>query len=273
MIDGTPVQTKDFTWTSTLNMNYNKNKVLSLGENDEDILLNSWVGGYESIIRVGENMNSFYGYKRYGVYTTEDYEAGDCTLNQVGRAKRSADKEILGKGTPDWTGSFINNFRYKNFDLTIDMQFVWGVETMQQFYHSTYDRFGITNGLSNILYDAYDGTNPNTMQQAIYLTNSGHAGQDTTVDSAWIVDGSYLRVNLIQLGYTFAPKQCKAIGISGLRVYGNANNPFLICSGDFNGYDPESTSQYGDSEKFGQNMTFFSYPRATTFTLGVNVTF
>lgn len=272
MINATPVSVGDFIWNSTLNMNYNKNSVLHLGENDEDILLNSWVGGYESIIRVGENLNSFYGYRRYGVYTQEDYEAGDCKLNQVGRAKRSSDKEILGKGTPDWTGSFINTFRYKNFDLTLDLQFVWGVETMQQFYHSTYDRFGITNGLSNILYDAYNGSNPKTMQQAIYLTNSGHAGQDTTVDSSWIVDGSYLRFNLIQLGYTFTPKQCKSIGISGLRIYGNANNPFLICSSDFKGYDPESTSQ-GDSNKFGQNMTFFSYPRATTFTLGLNVTF
>ena len=74
---------------------------------------------------------------------------------------------------------------------------------MQQFYHSTYDRFGITNGLSNILYDAYNGSNPNTMQQAIYLCNSGHAGQDTTVDSQWIANGSYLRCNMLQLGYTF----------------------------------------------------------------------
>jgi TonB-linked SusC/RagA family outer membrane protein len=219
MINVNPVKTNTFNWNTTLNMNYNKNKVLSLGENDEDILLNSWVGGYESIIRVGENMNSFYGYRRYGVYTEEDYAAGECELNQVGRAKRSADKEILGKGTPDWTGSFINNFSYKNFDLTVDMQFVWGVETMQQFYHSTYDRFGITNGLSSILYDAYNGSNPNTMQQAIYLCNSGHAGQDTTVDSSWVVDGSYIRCNMLQLGYTFAPKLCKTLGVSALRVY------------------------------------------------------
>ena len=272
MINANPVKTNTFNWNTTLNMNYNKNKVLSLGENDEDILLNSWVGGYESIIRVGENMNSFYGYRRYGVYTEEDYAAGECELNQVGRAKRSADKEILGKGTPDWTGSFINNFSYKNFDLTVDMQFVWGVETMQQFYHSTYDRFGITNGLSSILYDAYNGSNPNTMQQAIYLCNSGHAGQDTTVDSSWVVDGSYIRCNMLQLGYTFAPKLCKTLGVSALRVYGSANNLFLICSSDFKGYDPESTSQ-GDTNKFGQNMTFFSYPRAKTFTLGLNLTF
>ncbi|MDD2436707.1 MAG: TonB-dependent receptor [Massilibacteroides sp.] len=272
MVNARPVETRDFSWISTINLNYNKNKILQLGDNNEDIELNSWVGGSESILRVGENMSSFYGYRRYGVYTEEDYNSGLCEMNQIGRAKRSEKKEIIGKGMPDWTGSWINTINYKNFDLTMDLQFVWGVETMQQFYHSTYDRFGITNGLSNILYDAYDGTNPNTMQQAVYLSNSGHAGQDTTVDSQWISDGSYLRCNMLQFGYTFAPKMLKSIGLAGLRMYTSANNLFLITSSDFNGYDPESTSQ-GDSNKFGQNMTFFSYPRARTFTFGVNVTF
>ena len=271
MINARPVTTNDFSWSSTVNLNYNKNKILHLGENDEDIEMNWWVGGSESILRVGENMSAFYGYRRLGVYTQEDYNNGLCDLNQVGRAKRTDKKEIIGKGMPDWTGSWINNFSYKNFDLTMDFQFVWGVETMQQFYHSTYDRFGITNGLSNILYDAYNGSNPETMQQAIYLCNSGHAGQDTTIDDSWIANGSYLRLNMLQLGYTFDSEVAKKIGLAGLRVYASGNNLFLITSKDYNGYDPEGTSQ-GDN-KFGQNMTFFSYPRARTFTFGVNVTF
>ena len=271
MINARPVTTNEFSWSSTVNLNYNKNKILHLGENDEDIEMNWWVGGSESILRVGENMSAFYGYRRLGVYTQEDYNNGLCDLNQVGRAKRTDKKEIIGKGMPDWTGSWINNFSYKNFDLTMDFQFVWGVETMQQFYHSTYDRFGITNGLSNILYDAYNGSNPETMQQAIYLCNSGHAGQDTTIDDSWIANGSYLRLNMLQLGYTFDSAVAKKIGLAGLRVYASGNNLFLITSKDYNGYDPEGTSQ-GDN-KFGQNMTFFSYPRARTFTFGVNVTF
>ena len=271
MINARPVTTNDFSWSSTVNLNYNKNKILHLGENDEDIEMNWWVGGSESILRVGENMSAFYGYRRLGVYTQEDYNNGLCDLNQVGRAKRTDKKEIIGKGMPDWTGSWINNFSYKNFDLTMDFQFVWGVETMQQFYHSTYDRFGITNGLSNILYDAYNGSNPETMQHAIYLCNSGHAGQDTTIDDSWIANGSYLRLNMLQLGYTFDSAVAKKIGLAGLRVYASGNNLFLITSKDYNGYDPEGTSQ-GDN-KFGQNMTFFSYPRARTFTFGVNVTF
>ncbi|HLS97056.1 MAG TPA: TonB-dependent receptor [Sphingobacterium sp.] len=271
MVTATPVQRDEFTWNTTLNMNYNKNEVLQLGANNEDIPQLSWVGGPNAIIRVGENLNSFYGYRRYGVYTVEDYENGDIAKEQIGRPKRSSTQEILGKGAPDWTGSFINNFSYRRFDLMVDLQFVYGVETMQQFYHSTYDRFGITNGLKEILYGAYDGTNPNTMQQAVVLTNSGHRGQDTNVDSSWVVDGSYLRFNVVQLGYTFEPGLAKKMGFSSLRVYGSANNPWLITSKDFKGYDPESTSQ-GDSNKFGQNITFFSYPRAKTFTFGVNLT-
>ena len=271
LVNAYPIKNENLTWNTMLNMSYNKNEVLKLGDKNEDIQRLWWVGGANQVIRVGENLNSFYGYKREKIYTQADVDAGEATLSQIGRPKRSADKYIIGKGTPDWTGSFINTLNYKAFDLTVDLQFVYGVETMQQFYHSTYDRFGITNGLVEILTDAYNGSNPNTRQQAIYLTNSGHAGQDTNVDDAWVVDGSYLRFNLIQLGYTFNSDLLRKVRLGGVRIYASANNPWLITSKDFKGYDPESTSQVGDN--FGQNITFFSYPRAKTFTLGVNVKF
>lgn len=269
MVNGTPVQ-GEFMWNSTLNLNFNKNKILQLGDTNADVYMYDWVSG-GSILRVGESMGSFFGLVREGVYTEEDFVNGLCEKNQIGRAKRSESRQIIGKGLPDWTGSWINNFSYKNFDLTVDMQFVWGVETLQRFFHSTYDRFGFTNGLSNILYDAYNGSNPNAMEQMIYLANDGHAGQDSATDSQWVADGSYLRMNMIQLGYTFESNVAKKLGLSGLRIYASGNNLFQIVSKDFLGYDPESTSE--TSGKFGQNMTFFSYPRARTFTFGVNVTF
>ena len=268
MVNGTPIQ-GEFTWNSTLNLNFNKNKILHLGDTDADIYQDDWVNG-GTILRVGESMGSFYGVVREGVYTVEDFEAGLCEKTQIGHAKRSESKEIIGKGLPDWTGSWVNNFSYKGFDLTVDFQFVWGVDTWQRFMHSTYDRFGITNGLENILTDSYDGTNPETMQQMIYLANSGHKGGDTTSDSQWMCNGSYLRLNMLQLGYTFESNVVKKLGLAGLRMYLSGNNLFLITAKDFLGYDPESTSS---TSKFGQNMTFFSYPRARTFTFGLNVTF
>ena len=271
------IENKDFSWTTTINANFNKNKILSLGENDADILMNEWVNG-ASILRVGESVGSFYGYKRYGIYTVEDYEAGNCAQNEIGRPKRSSEREIIGKGVPDWTGSMINTLRWKNWDFTLDLQFVAGVQTLQQFYHSTMDRFGQTNGLADIL-NGYDGTGDGGMQPAIWLINGGHSNQDTMTDSYWVANGSYLRANLIQLGYTFDSTQLAKTPFSSLRIYFNVNNAFLIHAKDFKGYDPESTSQISTSngvtsaDQFGQNMTFFSYPRARTFTLGLNVTF
>ncbi|WP_287567073.1 TonB-dependent receptor [Parabacteroides sp.] len=278
MVNGTPVQ-GEFTWNSTVNLNFNKNEILHLGDTDADVYLYDWVGG-GSILRVGESMGSFYGLVRNGIFTEEDYKAGKCEKNQIGRPDRSESREIIGKGLPDWTGSWVNNFSYKNFDLTVDFQFVWGVETLQRFMHSTYDRFGMTNGLSNILYDGYNGTNAGTMEQAIFLAyDKPHGGGDTTTDSQWVANGSYLRLNMLQLGYAFDSSVAKKVGLSGLRLYLSGNNLFQIVSKDFLGYDPESTSEVSSSSgvssgsQFGQNMTFFSYPRARTFTFGVNVTF
>jgi hypothetical protein len=276
MINAYPVDTKDFTWNTTLNINYNKNEITHLGENNEDIEMNGWVGGSNSILRVGEPLSAFYGYERLGVWTTEDYENGNCRLSDVGRPHRSAGKKVLGKGVPSWTGSWINTFNYKGFDLTIDAQFVADVEVMQRYYHPLYDRFGITNGLTAIYDGAYDGTNPNAIQQAVRLCNSGHAGQDTSVDSSWICDGSYVRLNMVQLGYSFGKKVTDKLGIKALRAYVSGSNLFLLCSKDYLGYDPEG-GEGGDNfdsvNAFGQNMPFYSYPRAKSITFGVNVTF
>ena len=271
LINTTNISTSDFNWGTTLNVNFNKNKIDALGENNEDVFVGpNWVSGYQTIFRVGQPLASFWGYERLGFYTEEDKAAGLIPGGKVvGSAKRSDEKKILGKGMPDWTGSFINNFSYKNLDLTVDFQFVYGVEVLQQFTHSTEDRFGLTNGEKSILYDAWSPGKTNAKTQAI--RNATKDGQDSELDSRWVSDGSYLRANLIQLGYTFNPNTIKAF--SALRIYAGVNNLFIINSKDFRGYDPEATSQSGSSAKFGQNMFFFQYPKPRTFTLGLSATF
>ena len=273
MVNTVNIDNPDFTWSTTLNMNYNKNKIEKLGENNEDILPGpDWVSGSQTILRVGESLSSFWGYERLGIYGVDEAEEAAAAGSAVGKAKRSKDKKVLGKGIPDWTGSFINTFRYKNFDLTLDLQFVMGVDVLQQFMHSTEDRFGLTSGLSSILYDAWSPENPNTFVQAIRNASSpNNAKQSTELDSHWVCNGSYLRANLIQLGYTFDSKVLKALRLGSLRAYFNVNNAFLIHSKDFKGYDPEGTSQ--GSNPWGQNMFFFQYPKPRTFTLGANLTF
>ncbi len=270
MLNSVNVQSKDFSWNTTLNVNYNRNKIKQLGENNEDILPGpGWVSGSQTILRVGESLSSFWGYERLGVWTVEERAEAEAAGARVGQAKRSKEKKILGKGIPDFTGSLINTFNYKNFDLTVDLQFVAGVDILQQFYHSAEDRFGYTSGLASILHEGYNGSNPNTMVQAI--RNANLSGQSSELDSHWVADGSYIRGNLIQLGYTFDAKALKALHLGALRVYASVNNAFVLDSKDFQGYDPEGTSQ--GSNQWGQNMFFYQYPKPRTYTLGVNVTF
>jgi TonB-linked SusC/RagA family outer membrane protein len=270
MLNTVNIKTRDFEWTSTVNLNYNRNRIEKLGENDEDIFPDpSWVSGPQTILRVGESTSSFWGYERLGVWTQEEEAAALAAGFRVGQAKRSKEKKILGKGIPDITGSFINTFNYKNIDLTVDLQFVTGVEILQQFSHSAEDRFGYTSGLATILTEGYNGTNPGTMVQAV--RNANLSGQSSELDSRWVCDGSYLRGNVIQLGYNLDRKLLKKMNFSALRIYASVNNAFVLHSKDFRGLDPEGTSQ-GDLQ-WGQNMFFFQYPKPRTVLLGLNVTF
>lgn len=137
----------------------------------------------------------------------------------------------------------------------------------------------MTNGLSNILYDGYNSTNAGTMEQTIFLAyDKPHGDRDITTNSQWVTSGSYLRLNILQLGYTLDSGIAKKVGSSGLRLYLGSNNLFQIVPKDSLGYDPESTSEVSGSSgvfsgsQFRQNMTFSPYPRARAFTLGVSVT-
>ena len=259
------VSTSNFLWTSTLNFNYNQNEIVRLGAEDEDIFPGPWwVSGSQVILRVGEPVGSFYGFERLGIYGTDEADQGT-----PGTAKRSDDRRIIGNGLPDWTGSFVNRFNYRNWDFTIDLQFVYGVDVMQQFLHSVEDRSGLAGGLETILTESWTPDNQDAMVQEI--RNAALSGQNSELDSRWVVDGSYIRGNMLSVGYTFDPGTLASLGLNYLRLTANIENAFVIHSSDFLGHDPESTSWGGD--QWGQNIFFFQYPKPRTLSLGVDVRF
>lgn len=281
LVNAYPVETSDFSWNSMLNLSFNKNRVEKLDESSSvdqvtgkrQILLDGFVG-YDMLIREGEELSSFYGYRRVGIYDGVEANWDRETMNvpsTIGEKVTYKEREILGNGLPDWMGSFINTFNYKGFDLTVDIQFSWGADIMQEFFHSSEGRF-LTSGIDRLWQEAWHPTkNPNGTAQAIRLANFG-MGNNANADDTWVADGSYLRGNLIQLGYTFTPDILQRIGLYSLRLYGNINNAFLITSSDYLGYDPENSSRLGDN-KWGTNRQFFTYPRPRTYTMGINVTF
>jgi TonB-linked SusC/RagA family outer membrane protein len=281
LITAYPVSTRDFRWSSTLNVSYNKNRVEKLDKNSSvdpitgkrQITLDGFVG-YDMLIREGEELSTFYGYKRAGIYDGIPSNWDETTMNipgTIGEKVTYKERQILGNGLPDWMGSFINTLSYKGWDLTLDLQFSMGADIMQEFFHSTEARF-LTNGIDRLYTEAWHPTlNPEGTAQAIRLNNFGQ-GANNQADDTWVADGSYLRVNLIQLGYTFKPQAIKNAGLSALRLYGSVNNALLLTSADYLGYDPDNSTRLGDN-KWGTNRQFFSYPRPRTFTFGLNITF
>ncbi len=265
------IERDNFSWNTSFSVNYNKNRVEALGENDEDIFPGpNFVDGSQTILRVGEPVSSFWGLERLGIYGTDEVEEAAAVGKIPGQIKRSAERKIIGNGLPDYRGSLVNRFRLGQFDAIVDMQFSIGADVLQQFVTTAEDRQALTNGFRTQLVNGWTPTNQDTNIPRI--RNTALSGQDLAVDSQWVADGSYLRGNLLSLGYTFTDSFLDATGLKFVRFNVSLENAFIIQSKDFKGYDPEANG-LNDGSNFGQNISFYSYPKARTFSLGLNVKF
>jgi TonB-linked SusC/RagA family outer membrane protein len=274
------VQGKDFTWSSTFNISFLKNQVLALGAAGDDIFPGPYFLNQTNVLRVGEPVGSLYGLVREGTWSTAEADQalrynrlpGDLKFRDVNNDGQinDADRVILGKNTPTGFGSFINNFRYKGFDLLVDLQFTYGNSNLNLTEHSAQDRTGQANSYSRAYYDAWTPENQNT---SIAQVRPSYVRYDTTIDSYKVEDGSFIRGRNAVLGYNFSSKVLEALSITRLRVYVSAQNFFLITK--YTGYDPE-TSTFAPpigSSPFAQGIQFFDYPRARTWTAGLNLSF
>jgi TonB-linked SusC/RagA family outer membrane protein len=273
------INTPDFNWNTTFNISFNKNKVLELAT-PADIfgLGNPGFTNETGIIRVGESVGSFWGLTRLGTWSEAEREEaarynyrggkplmpGDVKYLDVNGdfAINDADRMIIGNNNPDYWGSFVNNFKYKNFELLIDLQYSYGNDVLDMSTHSAEDRVGIANSYKSVL-DAWTPQNQNTPIAAIRDTRAGYV---TNVDTRWLQDGSFLRGRNLLLGYTFPTTISQKLKLSRLRIYTSVQNFFLITN--YRGNDPEVTTY---NNVFAQGQTFFDYPKPTTYLLGLNI--
>ena len=282
------ITTQNFEWRSTFNISFNRNKVLELATRAPIF----GVGGpgitnETSIITEGESASSFWGLVRLGVWGTDEAdEAAEFTSYRNGltilpgdikyldvngdKAITDADGMIIGDGSPDGWGSFINNFRFGNFDFMLDLQFSYGNDIMDMNLHSSEDRQALANSYTTVL-NAWTPDNQNTMIAQVRDTRAGYV---TNVDSHWVQDGSFIRGRNMVLGYTFPKAITDKMFMSYLRVYASAQNFFLIVNDEVIG-DPEITPiRGGDGNNvFSQGMKWHEYPKPTTYTLGLKVDF
>lgn len=269
------LSTGKFSWETTFNLSFNKNEVLALGEGNDDIFPGPDIlSSSNNIIRVGEPVGSFYGFKRLGTWGTDEAEAaaeydllpGDLKLwdkNDDGQIN-DADRIIIGKGIPDGYGTLSNSFGYKGFDLVVEFQYMFGNDVMDISKHSAEDRTGIANSYKTVL-DAWTPDNQNTMIAQIRPTGAGYT---TNIDSHFVEDGSFLRGKNILLAYNFPSSLVKRLSLKSLRLYASVQNFFVLTK--YSGYDPEVSDA---TQTFAQGITVFGYPKPRTFTMGLSVNF
>ncbi|UKT62781.1 SusC/RagA family TonB-linked outer membrane protein [Pedobacter mucosus] len=274
------IQSKDFTWKTSFNISMNRNKVLSLATPDDIFGVgNPNFTNQTGIIRVGEPVGSFWGLVRLGTWSeAERTEAAKFVSYRGGKpilpgdikyldvngdhAITDADRQIIGNGMPKGWGSLSNNFRYKNLDLIVELQYSYGNDVLNMTHHSGEDRQVQANSFSSVL-DAWTPQNQNTPIAAIRDQSAGYV---TNVDTHWLEDGSFIRGKNLLLGYTFNSTLVEKLRLNRLRVYASVQNFFLATK--YTGNDPEVTT-YGNA--FAQGQTFFDYPKPTTFMVGLNI--
>ncbi|TBO41642.1 SusC/RagA family TonB-linked outer membrane protein [Pedobacter kyonggii] len=245
MLTGVPVKTEDFTWTSTLIYNRNRNKIVGSGAQR---LISTNAGAPVSITD-GYPVGVF-----YGTYF-ERTSTGDIATNPAGipltagQAAGNVLRKVIGDPNPDYTGSFVNDFTYKKLSLHIQLDAVQGGDVWNADWRT---RQGVGNG--KVAEAEQMGQLPR-----------GYVAGAYNVEEWRIDDGSFVKLREISLSYNIG--QVKFI--KSLTV--NLSGRNLISWDNYKGYDPELNS--GGQSTILRNIDFGSVPIPRTFSLGLQARF
>lgn len=303
----TPVANKNFSWTSNFNIAFNKNRIENLGGVDEIRKGSGWqVGGEEDyIVKVGRPVGQMYGYQTDGWYKIEDfdYAAGVYTLKStiasnavvVGFAPQpgtlkfkdtngdgvidTQDKQIIGDANPKFTGGWNNQFSYKNFDLSVFVNFVAGNKIYNankiEFTQGDFPNINVLSIMNGRWRTIDDNGVKVTDPVALAKLNENATIWQPNRAQKWplhtwaVEDGSFLRLSNLSLGYTLPKKALAAMKLSTFRVFATVNNLATITG--YTGYDPDINTRRSDPLTPG--VDFAGYPHSRTWVFGLNVTF
>ena len=313
-VNAIPIQKKDFTWSSNFNISFNKNKVEDLGGVTQLTRNSGWQGSDgvdDYLVKVGEPIGLMYGFITDGFYQVSDfsYDAATQTYTiKPGIASNSVygtpqpgmlkwkdisgpngvpdgvitadyDRTVVGNANPDFIGGWNNQFSYKNFDMSIFVNFVVGNDIYNANKIEWTDGAFPNLNMLDIMKTRF--TNINAQGQRVTdPTELAKLNQNATIWSpvrvqrwwlhSWAVeDGSYFRLNNLTLGYTLPKNIVGKAKMSSLRVYATVNN--LATFTNYSGYDPDVTARRSDPLTPG--VDFAAYPKARTWVFGVNVNF
>jgi iron complex outermembrane receptor protein len=249
-LNGMIIERKDLIWDLGINFAAIKNEVKDLpvklietGNASGQGLSGTRV----QIITNGQPVGTFYGMV---------YEGLDA--NGLSKYKLGADgapvKEYLGSALPDFTYSLSSKLQLKAFDFSM----FWYGSQGNKVYNNAANALFLKGPLDK-------GAN---VTQEVFDSKESPANSNA-FSSRFIEDGSFLRLSNLTLGYTFNTKKVSWLGKA--RVYATGNNLLLLTK--YTGFDPEVSIDAAANGVPSMGMDYTAYPKATTFTFGVNLQF
>ena len=203
-------------------------------------------------IQKGKSIGNFYMWKYAGHTTDGEWLVYDKDGDIIRASQASdADRQKVGNGMPKFTMSTSQNFRYRNFDLSLFFRGAFGYDIFN--IHDFY--YGTRNFTGNRSHKAY-GKN---------FQISGTA--NPVVCDYFLEKGDYLKLDMVTLGYTFNPKSCRFL--DRVRLYGTMKNVFTLTK--FSGVDPSTYQVNGLTPGAQGSRTYF--PSTRQFIVGLQVDF
>ncbi len=255
------VTSPDWTYTTSLNGTYLKNKVKKLTAQQPII----YGGSFQSIItdctiiKEGEPIGTFFGYRWAGI-DSEGYDTFYAQDGSVTRTPTTDDRVVLGKATPDFTLGWNNSVSYKNWSLNAFFNSAFGVQRLNALRFAMNSMIGNSRMFTDASYISEIGkTMPDPR-----VSNNQYIGNS----SKFVENANYFRCENITLAYELPRSVAK---IADFRFSFSVQNLFTITN--YKGSNPAGfsfSSDYGDR---ANGIDTGTYPTPRTFTFGVRANF
>ncbi|MFT4205266.1 MAG: TonB-dependent receptor [Chitinophagaceae bacterium] len=295
-LSGIIINGSELNWSLNANFGLNKAKAIDVGgELDLDPGIISSIGT-TVVLRNGEPLGEWYGYKINGVFHSEAEltASGLTSINGTsitsvapGTVKfvdankdgiiDASDRTVIGKGQPDFTGGLTSNLDYKGFNLSIGIQYSYG----NKIYNANRVPAEASINTDNLQAknanawspDLYDMTTGELVQKGNTGSNIRMPGRLTSalLTSDFIEDGSYIRISDITLSYSIKKSIIEHIGLQNILLFISGKNLFLWTK--YSGYDPEVNTQQGGFGSLMPSLDYAAYPRSKIFSIGLKASF
>lgn len=272
---------EDFQYNVGFNITALDNEVVSLNGNIPPVGGEYGVGiSQTGISRMvpGLPLGHFFGFETNGIYQTQaeidalnasspggTYQEGAAPgelifVDTNGDGQINADDRTnIGDPIAEVTMGFNLGFTYKNIDFSATAFASVGNDMVRD-----YERKNLYSNRGTYVLDRWQGSGTsNSVPRAI----AGASISTDVFSDFYVEDASFVRLQNVQIGYTFNQDKLKGIGIDKLRIYVSGNNLFTIS--DYLGFDPSASSD----SPLGSGIDKGFYPVASTYLLGINLNF